>query len=515
MYDERLAVGSANPTVVGRCICCGNAHDDYSPRFRCQSCRLLLLVCPACTPHEPCGGSRTQAPSAAASAQEQLQHDSSVPEHMQAPRVELLCSLCRAAGERTSSHHLAEPLSQNQCEPATSPVPLDFNAARSNALKSPSPACQGTALADARDGRRRPRLRILCLHGFRQSAKQFHGRTHALRKRLKDVAEFVFVDAPHVLQCYYKPRDRHASTAGASAGHPTLQAAPTAAESQDAATGSQGSASCGDLDRETLCSSEQAPGKSHAARPDSRSATHPKDLQFKNSKPTQQMREARCQAPEGPATDAPLVSGSRKRAWLLSPADLRDLVPDHDANQPPSISAASGNGCEQLQPPQPAPPSLQLSLQQQQQPQQPLPAPSLQPQPQQQQQNEWLQAPEHVGDQQQLHQTEGWEQSLAALQSYMQVQGPFDGLLGFSQGAAVAAALCALQQQATKDGGSSKSQVRRGRSGAFLLVTRLCLACCATCLAASSHADALSSFLFFETLDSIFYAATPILGIEP
>jgi len=43
-------------------------------------------------------------------------------------------------------------------------------------------------------------------------------------------------------------------------------------------------------------------------------------------------------------------------------------------------------------------------------------------------------------------QTEGWETSWEYLQKVFHDLGPFDGVLGFSQGAAVAAALCQLRQ---------------------------------------------------------------------
>lgn len=46
-------------------------------------------------------------------------------------------------------------------------------------------------------------LRILVLHGFRQNASNMRGRMAALRKRLGNVAEFVYVDAPHELPFYY------------------------------------------------------------------------------------------------------------------------------------------------------------------------------------------------------------------------------------------------------------------------------------------------------------------------
>ena len=41
------------------------------------------------------------------------------------------------------------------------------------------------------------KARILCLHGYAQNADFFRSRTGALRKALKSVADFEFVDAPH------------------------------------------------------------------------------------------------------------------------------------------------------------------------------------------------------------------------------------------------------------------------------------------------------------------------------
>ena len=48
------------------------------------------------------------------------------------------------------------------------------------------------------------KLRILCLHGFRQNASNFKGRTASLAKKLKNMAEFVFVNAPHELPFIYQ-----------------------------------------------------------------------------------------------------------------------------------------------------------------------------------------------------------------------------------------------------------------------------------------------------------------------
>ncbi|KAJ8447094.1 hypothetical protein Cgig2_022823 [Carnegiea gigantea] len=55
------------------------------------------------------------------------------------------------------------------------------------------------------------KLRILCLHGFRQNASGFKGRTAALAKKLKSLAELVFVNAPHELPFIYHPTKQHNS----------------------------------------------------------------------------------------------------------------------------------------------------------------------------------------------------------------------------------------------------------------------------------------------------------------
>jgi len=44
------------------------------------------------------------------------------------------------------------------------------------------------------------KLKILCLHGYRQTGPVFRQRTGALRKALKKQAEFVFVTAPHEIK---------------------------------------------------------------------------------------------------------------------------------------------------------------------------------------------------------------------------------------------------------------------------------------------------------------------------
>mmetsp|Transcript_42842 Transcript_42842/g.69474 ORF Transcript_42842/g.69474 Transcript_42842/m.69474 type:complete len:84 (+) Transcript_42842:69-320(+) len=41
------------------------------------------------------------------------------------------------------------------------------------------------------------RLKILCLHGHAQSASHFKGRTNAVRKAIKSIADLEYIDAPH------------------------------------------------------------------------------------------------------------------------------------------------------------------------------------------------------------------------------------------------------------------------------------------------------------------------------
>ena len=65
---------------------------------------------------------------------------------------------------------------------------------------APSAACpQLAAAAVPRFPGERPRLRLLCLHGFRQSGASLAGRLASLRVRLAPEVDFLFVDAAHPL----------------------------------------------------------------------------------------------------------------------------------------------------------------------------------------------------------------------------------------------------------------------------------------------------------------------------
>ncbi|KAL4556035.1 hypothetical protein LXL04_038673 [Taraxacum kok-saghyz] len=52
----------------------------------------------------------------------------------------------------------------------------------------------------------RKKLKILCLHGFRQNASGFKGRTASFSKKLKNIAEFIYIDAPHQLQYIHQDK---------------------------------------------------------------------------------------------------------------------------------------------------------------------------------------------------------------------------------------------------------------------------------------------------------------------
>lgn len=42
------------------------------------------------------------------------------------------------------------------------------------------------------------KIRILCLHGYRQNAESFRSKTGSFRKFVNKYAEFVFISAPHM-----------------------------------------------------------------------------------------------------------------------------------------------------------------------------------------------------------------------------------------------------------------------------------------------------------------------------
>ncbi|EWM25507.1 Serine hydrolase FSH [Nannochloropsis gaditana] len=81
-----------------------------------------------------------------------------------------------------------------------SSVPPDSRICMSAAFPvASSPLTPASSTAPSPDQRSR-RLKILCLHGYLQSASIFRGKLGSLRKGLKSKADFVFLDAPFLAQ---------------------------------------------------------------------------------------------------------------------------------------------------------------------------------------------------------------------------------------------------------------------------------------------------------------------------
>nr|XP_011466188.1 PREDICTED: rhodanese-like domain-containing protein 6 isoform X2 [Fragaria vesca subsp. vesca] len=155
VFDHRISVGSSDANILGACLLCGTSYDDYSSRLRCTYCRMLVLVCDSC------------------------QRKGSV----------YVCELCQ-------NHHKGVGLTSIEILGISS-LPSVETVSSDAKLSCQVPCRQANGTPK--------KLRILCLHGFRQNASSFKGRTASLAKKLKSIAELVFVDAPHELAFIYQP----------------------------------------------------------------------------------------------------------------------------------------------------------------------------------------------------------------------------------------------------------------------------------------------------------------------
>ncbi|GLT88434.1 hypothetical protein SLE2022_064610 [Rubroshorea leprosula] len=159
VFDHRISVGSSDSNIMGTCLLCGTSFDDYSSRCRCIHCRMLVLVCDSCRINDGV----------------------------------YVCELCQKHGKGIES---IPSIKDSKSEAA-----LD-----QNGLKKLSSDSKLSSQLSSRHVSGPPRkLRILCLHGFRQNSSSFKGRTASLAKKLKSLAELVFVDAPHELPFVYQP----------------------------------------------------------------------------------------------------------------------------------------------------------------------------------------------------------------------------------------------------------------------------------------------------------------------
>uniref|UniRef100_A0A7N0UYP9 Rhodanese domain-containing protein n=1 Tax=Kalanchoe fedtschenkoi TaxID=63787 RepID=A0A7N0UYP9_KALFE len=161
VFDHRMAVESSDNSIMGTCLLCGSSYDDYSARCRCTYCRMLVLVC------DRCQGEKKKTDV-------------------------YICELCKKHGKVIAS---VTPVKNNNVE-----LMREFESlSTSDILPSVSSHHLVSKVTCSR------KLKVLCLHGFRQNASGFKGRTASLAKKLKNLAELVFVDAPHELSFFYQP----------------------------------------------------------------------------------------------------------------------------------------------------------------------------------------------------------------------------------------------------------------------------------------------------------------------
>ncbi|EXB60958.1 hypothetical protein L484_007274 [Morus notabilis] len=159
VFDHRISVGSSDADILGSCLFCGLPFDDYSSRLRCTYCRMLVLVCYSC----------------------------------QKEGIAFVCELCK-------KHHkdvgLISSVENGRSEEVSAYAELNTDSA--DAKISPH-------VPEKQDNRHRRKLRILCLHGFRQNVSSFKGRTASFAKKLKNIVELALIDAPHELPFIYQP----------------------------------------------------------------------------------------------------------------------------------------------------------------------------------------------------------------------------------------------------------------------------------------------------------------------
>lgn len=303
----------------------------------------------------------------------------------------LACELCQA--HRAAAAPQACLPSPAGAEPSSLPA----SSGRAHAARAESePECLARLGPAPRPPRR---LRILCLHGFRQSGSRLRGHWAGLSKRLGDLAVFTFVDAPHALPLYYRgerpPTAPPASNANALPGAPCPRC--TAPGAQPA------------------CNGFHAPGRSMRAGSMSRGGGREGAVGSDSTSGFQCKRVGSCRGPDSAcarqAADSDGAPPRPKRAWLVEPA----------AEGAAREGGGQGTGCRQSQ---------------------------------------WQPAPAALDAQQHLRQVEGWPASLALLREALRSsEGPYDGVMGFSQ----VGRACTRQRHLKEPACHSGEQVRACR----------------------------------------------------
>ncbi|KAL5996529.1 hypothetical protein ACLOJK_026609 [Asimina triloba] len=191
VFDHRISVGSSNTDVLGSCLVCSSSFDDYSSRHRCTHCRMLVLVCDSCQGE----GSRAY-----------------------------VCELCqkhaKGAGMLLTEDGKLDLKSKRdrykdpELESASSVDRVAFSPelrCRNGKVQVVHQLCHFEGVNQVGVGHLfaigwRPGESMDPTNANRENASNFKGRTASLAKKLKNIAELVYVDAPHELPLIYQPR---------------------------------------------------------------------------------------------------------------------------------------------------------------------------------------------------------------------------------------------------------------------------------------------------------------------
>ncbi len=174
------------------------------------------------------------------------------------------------------------------------------------------------------------RLRILCLHGFRQDGCKLRGCWAGLIRRLGDLAAFDFLDAPHELPLLYRPRPARAPPDADAAGcspfaAPAALAVPAVAHEEakpgppPAPAGSQG-ARCAARRACAACGRESG-DRDGAAVDDTRAPGGAKCAAGNPAAHDPATADSEERAHSGPL-GAPPPQARPKRAWLVELAGM-------------------------------------------------------------------------------------------------------------------------------------------------------------------------------------------------
>lgn len=249
------------------------------------------------------------------------------------------------------------------------------------------------------------KLKILCLHGFRQSASSLKGRLNALRKKLRQRVEFVYVDAPHEVLCMDQSEssvtDEIMSAAQSNNEDPSLRGS-CVDETRD------GTAKKLSKKFAWLISPETAAGYGTTVPPQRLvgEAVHLTRCDDSGAEPrnaSPDMHDIIINKPDV-VTKCDDWDGTFRNAGTASSSSL-ETFGDHSL----ATGGHASDAVARLESKTTIPQSLQY-----------------------------------------LTQTDGWPRSWVHLQRVFTELGPFDGVLGFSQGAAIAAALCTRRSSITR-----------------------------------------------------------------